>query len=265
MAEEKQEKAQAPKASKSLKLSKVKRKRCVTIVTPASFNSEFVGEIPVTEPKSLVGKSITVNLMNLTRDIKKQNTTLKFLINDVQGDKATTELVGYNLVASSVRRLVRRGKERVDMSFICKTSDGKRIRIKPLMIPPVKLKSSVSASLKRAVINYIVPFVTKTTFDNVVRDLIGGKLQRVLKDELKKIYPIRVVEVSAFYLEHKVKKGKEAVVEISDEPKEEEEVFEEEVEGAKKTETAEEPIEEQAEDTPEESSENFGEEETVKE
>jgi len=110
-----------------------------------------------------------------------------------------------------------------------------------------------------------VPFVTKTTFDNVVRDLIGGKLQRVLKDELKKIYPIRVVEVSAFYLEHKVKKGKEAVVEISDEPKEEEEVFEEEVEGAKKTETAEEPIEEQAEDTPEESSENFGEEETVKE
>ena len=224
------------KTSKALKLAKVKRKRWVTIVTPASFNSEFVGEIPVTEPKSLIGKSITVNLMNLTRDIKKQNTTLKFTVIDVQGDKASTELRGYNLVPSSVRRLLRRGKERVDLSFICKTSDGKKVRIKPLMIPPVKLKGSVSASLKRVVINYIVPFVAKTTFDNVVRELISGKLQRSLKDELKKVYPIRIVEVSAFYVEYKIKKGKEAVAKISEEPKEEE-VFEEEVgEEGKKTE-----------------------------
>ncbi|MBU0627667.1 MAG: hypothetical protein KKC75_00620 [Nanoarchaeota archaeon] len=273
MVEEKQEKA--PKSVKSSKLSKVKRKRWVTIVTPASFNSEFLGEIPVNEPTSLIGKAITINLMNLTRDIKKQNTTLKFIINDVQGDKATTELVGYTLVASSVRRLVRRGKERIDMSFICKTSDGKRVRIKPLMIPPVKLKSSVSALLKKTAINLVVPFVSKTTFDNVVRELIGGKLQRSLKDGLKKVYPIRVVDISAFYIENKVKKGKETVVEISEEPKEEEEVFEEEVEESKKTETdSEEPVQEKPKDVQEESSkeqseeieatEDFGEEEPVK-
>ena len=65
---------------KASKATTIKKKIWVQLVAPQSFNSQLIGEIPTTETKKLIGRVVTVNLMSLTGDMKKQNTNIKFLI-----------------------------------------------------------------------------------------------------------------------------------------------------------------------------------------
>lgn len=223
--------------------SKVKKKRWVQIVAPPLFRNEVVGEVPVIESKSLVGKLISVNLMTLTRDIKKQNASLKFTVTGVKGDVAHTQLYGYYLNPTSIKRMVRRGKEKVQLSSIFKTSDGKRIRLMPLMIPRNKVRGSVGTSLKKSAISHLGAVIAKMTFENIIKECIIGKLQRELKNELKKVYPVRILDISKLHIEQSKKP-----VEVK------EEVVEEKVEEAKK-ETKEEKAAETKEEKKEEKTE----------
>ncbi len=212
------------------KATKVKKKRWIQILSPALFKNELIGEIPITEPKSLIKRAISVNLMSLTKDMKKQNTSIKFIITDIKGDKANTEFYGYYLNSTSIRRLVRRGKEKIDVSTTCKTSDNKKIRIMPLIISYSKVKGSVAAAFKRVAVDYLSSYAAKTTFENMIRDSISNKLQRELKAVLRKVYPIRILGIAKLHIE-KEKKPVEEEVEVKAE-----EVEEEKEESAKKKE-----------------------------
>lgn len=239
------------------KATKVKRKKWFQIVSPALFKNELVGEMPASEPKFLIGKMVSVNLMSLTRDMKKQNTSIKFIITDVKGDKVITEFYGYYINPASIKRLVRKGKERIDVSIVCKTSDNKKIRVMPLMIPPVKVKGSVAVGFRKNAANYLISYIGKTTFENVVKDLISGKMQKELKDTLKKVYPIRILEISKLHIEKEKKpvekkaeekvESKEEGEEVKEEGKETKEIKEEE-EKTPKEETKEEELNQKPEE-----------------
>jgi len=232
---------------KSKEGAKVKKQKWVQILAPKSFNNEIIGEIYTSEIKSLIGRVVTVNLMTLSKDIKNQNANLRFVITHAEGGKGITELDGYYLIPASVRRLVRRGKKRIDLSFTCKTSDNKNVRIKPLIIPRTKVKSSVSAELRRAIISYCLEQLSKMTFENVIRELINSRLQKALKDSLKKIYPVRILEVSAFYIEKEKKpfEEKKAEAEIKEEEVKGEEEPTEKEEGNEEEKEAEAEIKEE--------------------
>ena len=135
--EEKVAKEEKPKAAKAL--AKSIKKRWCNIVSPEMFRDFVIGETFVAEPSSIVGKTLSINLMTLTNDIKKQNINLKFLVNKIQNDTGIANVIGYELVPSSVRRLVRRGKERIDPSFVCHTSDIIMVRVMPLMLAAINV------------------------------------------------------------------------------------------------------------------------------
>jgi len=153
--------------------------------------------------------------MGLTRDIKKQNTSLKFTITNIKGDKAITDFYGYYLNPSSIKRLVRRGKEKIGLSIICKTADNKKIRIMPLVIPHRKVKGSIATAFRKRIADYLTAYAAKTSFENMIKDLIITKTQRDLKGALKKIYPVRILEVAKLHIETEKKTGdKEVKVEV---------------------------------------------------
>jgi len=206
---------------KAIKATKIKKKKWIQVVSPTLFRNEPVGEIPVVDPQSLIGRTVTVNMMSLTRDIKKQNTNIKLIITSIKGDKAVTSFYGYSLNPSSIKRLIRRGKEKTNLSIVCKTSDNKRIRIKPLMVPFSKVKGSVSTSFRREATNYLTAYAAKTTFENIIKDTMTSRLQRELKGALKKIYPVRIIEISKLHIETEKKSfGKKAEIELKEEPEE---------------------------------------------
>ena len=133
--------------------------------------------------------------MNLTNDVKRQNINLNFEVVNVQNGKAFTDVVGYNMVQSSVRRLVRRNIEKVNTSFLCKTSDNKNLQIKPLLITRLATKGSVGAKLRKNAQDFLVKYIGAISYDNLINDLVNHKIQNSLRKESNKIYPLRVCEI----------------------------------------------------------------------
>ncbi|MBL7054540.1 hypothetical protein ISS05_02175 [Candidatus Woesearchaeota archaeon] len=188
-------------SKKSEKATKIKKKHWYPILAPKIFNNAVLGETLITEPGLALNKSITQNLMNLTNDFKKQNINIKFIVNQVEGNKAYTKIVGYNMVPSSIKRLTRRNSEKIDLSLVCKTADNKMIRIKPVIFARNSTKGSVTSKLNKTATECIAREVSKMTFDNLLNDMIIHKFQSSLKMRLKSIYPLRTCEIRSMEIE----------------------------------------------------------------
>jgi len=176
---------------------KVIRKEWYPILAPKLFQNTVLGETPVYDPEQMIGKSMVKNLMNLTNDVKRQNINVKFKVANVQNGKAFTDIVGYYMVQSSIRRLIRKNIEKIIMSFPCKTSDNKNLLIKPLLITRAATTGSVATKMRRNAQDFLVKYIGAISYDNFVNDLVNHKLQSSLKKELNKIYPLRVCELKS--------------------------------------------------------------------
>ncbi|MBS3097506.1 hypothetical protein J4209_01780 [Candidatus Woesearchaeota archaeon] len=221
------------------KLVKVKKKRWCQIIGPKIFRDTILGETAVIDPNMLINRALTVNLMTLTNDIKKQNINVSFLINKVEGDNAFADITGYEISSSYIKRMVRKGRGKIDMSFVCSDMGNKKIRIKMLVISKAILKSSVLSLMRRTIIEYLSDFIKKTNFDNLIMEAISTKLQHSLKDSLKKIYPLRVVEIREIRIETEKKpkeKSKKKGKKQKEEPKEEKKEVKEKAEKEEKVE-----------------------------
>jgi len=174
---------------------KGRRKIWVDLIAPKIFREVSLGQTFVYDSQEALSKKIAQNLMNIIGDVKKQNVIVKFGVVNVQGTKAFTDVVGYSLVATSVKRLVRRKTEKIEASFVVTTSDGRCIRIKPLAITKNLVKSSVRAAVKKSMVELIARRVTKSSYDDLIIDIVSGNLQRETKKVLSKVYPIKIMEI----------------------------------------------------------------------
>ncbi|MBA3064394.1 hypothetical protein FP803_03065 [Candidatus Woesearchaeota archaeon] len=194
------------KEKSALKVSKIKKK-WYQILAPKEFNEMLIGETPSLDPRLLIGKIMTINLMGITRDIKKQNINITFRVTGLKENKAETEIIGYKVMPAFIKRIIRKGRNNLHDSFVCKTSDEKDVRLKSLVITVNKTKGAVVNSLMKALRANLTEYVRKITYKELVNELVSHKLQSNLKISLRKIYPLRSLEIKEMLLEA----GKKAV------------------------------------------------------
>lgn len=185
---------------------KKKRKKMYSILAPSFLGQKLVGETLIEEPSFLKGKSVTINMLNLTGDIKKQQIELKFFVDDVKENKGHTKIVQYNISNSFVKRIIRRGRNRIDNSFVIKDSQGTFIRIKPLILTAGKASKPVRTALLKKARQELIETVKKTAFENIIREIIDYKLQKAIKEKLLKIFPVKQVEIRHISLAPNAKK-----------------------------------------------------------
>ncbi len=203
------------KERKSTKL----KKKWYKIVAPSDFNESLVGETPSYDPRLLIGKTITVNLANLTNNIKKQSIIIKLKVTGLKEDRALTKPIAYSTVPTFIKRIIRRGRENIHDSFLCITGDEKKIRIKPLVITVNKTKGVVIRNLIKSFRNELKDYISKISYNELINELVSHKLQNNMKGKLKKIYPLRSFEIKEMKLitheekddknDNKIKKTKE--------------------------------------------------------
>jgi len=179
---------------------KVVKKKWVSLYASAEFNKQRIGETYVVETKDAVGKNLTVNLMALTMDPKKQNLSVSFISEKIQGDGVFCRCIGYRMSSVSMKKIVRRNRTKVADSFIVKTKDGKDIRIKPLLIARGHASKATCTDLRKKARAYIAVSVNQMTYSQFITETIQRRFQRRLQDLLKKIYPLSVCEIRAFQL-----------------------------------------------------------------
>jgi ribosomal protein S3AE len=185
------------KAKKTKAIKEIK-KRWLGIVAPEIFNRQPLGDSLVEEQTGLMGKVMLVNLMDLTKSIKQQNINLRLKVVETKDNLGLTEVIGYEMNSSSIKRMVRRDIEKLDDSFVLSTSDGKFIRIKPLVIARSAANSSVKKALRKETRNFLIREIGKMTFEAFLKEVVSNHLQTELSKRLNKIYPMRTATIRRF-------------------------------------------------------------------
>jgi len=175
------------------------KKRWISIVAPAMFNNQLLGDIYLANPEDAIGRNVTVSLSSIMAESHRQNVNVGFIIEKKDGNNLSTVLKKYYIIPSALRKMVRRNKSKIDNSFVVKLKDGTVVRLKLVLVT----RSKVSGSLGTAVFHFTKSWVVKETgdmtFDQLVQQVFTKRFQRSLQQATKKLCPLQVCEIR--YLE----------------------------------------------------------------
>ncbi len=187
-------------AKKKAAVKAGKKKKWFKILAPAVFNKAEVGELPLFEPEQALGRTVTVNLMTLTRDPKKQDKLVSFVIDGKTESMFTTFFKSYKMMPSAVKRLVRRNKSKVTDSFMVFTKDKRELQLKPVLVTRTKVNRSVKSDLRKECKLLAKEFLLKLDYEHFLSLLITDKFQKQLQEELKKITPLSACRIRMMIL-----------------------------------------------------------------
>lgn len=203
--------------------TKIKKKQWVQIIAPKLFDNALLGETHVNEKEQVLAKNISANLMTLTDDPRKQAYNVRFDIAELKDGKAHTQVVGIGMTPSAVRRLIRRGRDKIDDSFVMKIAGGRMVRIKPVLITGTKASKAAQTEMRLTTRKRMRDLYGKMRFDDLVKDVIESKTQRLIKDLCAKTHPLRSADIrEAFILPNDRKMTQEMKEQIEREFAEEE-------------------------------------------
>ena len=179
---------------------KGKKKTWFEVRAPTLFNDQVIAEVPTFEKSLLVGKKITVNLMNLTNDPRNQGMAVSFTISSLAGEVGITEMSGYTVLPATLKRMVRRGKDRLDRTLKLRTKDNALIMLKPLVLTRTNTIGSVKRALRKKMHTYLRNYALQNDLAQIQQDIVQNKMQREMFNELKKLYPVAISKIRDFRL-----------------------------------------------------------------
>ncbi len=170
-----------------------KDKKTYTIIAPKIFNFQEVGTTFGNDSKSLLGRTVELSLSRLVGDKSKQPINVSFEIEKVEENKAKTKVRGISLDPRYVRSKVKKGTDKVE----CVTN---------LNLPPSKLwmkvivithQATQTSKIKiiSAKVSKILKRHEKSNLDDFFQSVLFGKLGTGIYREVKKIVPIKRVEI----------------------------------------------------------------------
>ncbi|RLF12060.1 MAG: 30S ribosomal protein S3ae [Thermoprotei archaeon] len=165
------------------------------ILASSAFGHAEIGHTMASSPENLIGRTIWVTLYSLTNDPSQQHIKLLFQIVKVEGDTAYTVFKGHDLARDYLRSLVRRGASRVDGIFDVTTKDGYRMRVMVLAITLKRAQTSQEKAIRKIMGQTVEQKAQQLNFDELVQEIVLGKVASEVFNAARKIYPLRRVEV----------------------------------------------------------------------
>lgn len=176
------------------KISAWKQKSSYIVVAPENFEFRELGETLAKDPQHLIGRTIEVSMKDLTDDKTKQHLMLTFQITGVNGNKAQTTFKKFDVNPGYLRSKVRKGSTKVDYIKRMVLDTEKKLQIKIVAIANTTIQSSRSKEI-RVKITEILEKYNGSKADEFIQATIFSKLGTEIYREIKKIVPIRRVEI----------------------------------------------------------------------
>jgi len=178
-----------------VQITKKGRKKWYPVAASEHFNKGIIGEILSYDAQTLIGRHLRINLSHLTGDMRNQNINVTFRIIQLVKDVAETEIAKYTLVNTFIKRIVRSSKDRIDDSFVVTSKDNVQLRIKPLYLTRNNTQHSVSTRIREKGCEEIKTMVSSQSASAFFTEVFMNKVQKTLRSNLSKIYPLQSVEI----------------------------------------------------------------------
>ncbi|MCX6749720.1 MAG: hypothetical protein NTW17_03185 [Candidatus Pacearchaeota archaeon] len=143
--------------------------------------------------EELNGKTIKYDLTRILRG-KSVLLDLKVKVGD---NKAFAEPKEFVILPYFIRRMIRKGVNQVEDSFLAEIKDSKA-EIKPFLITRKKVSREVRKALREKAREEILEYVKNKDAQTLFEELIQGRFQKFLSVKLKKIYPLSLCEIRIF-------------------------------------------------------------------
>ena len=157
---------------------KKKKKKWVPIFAGKEFNNKEIGETFVEEADLAMNKTVTLNLMNLVGDPKRQNFNVRFKVSSVKNGQAFADIIDYKLQVAQRKRLSRKGKDKLEDSYEYKTKDNVTAIIKPVFVTKAMTNKSVHAMIRNESRKMIANAVKNMDFTQLMREVIDNNIQK---------------------------------------------------------------------------------------
>lgn len=192
-------------AKKIKKISARKRKKSwYDIISPDYLGSQVIGVTPAYEDADL-GKRVVKRMLNeITGNMKQQNVKVILGVSNVKGNKINTDVIGFEINPSYVKRAVRKEKSKGEFSQDFQTNDA-NVRIKGTFVTRNKTSKAIRDSIVKTITNELQTKLSKMSYQDLVSELLSHRLQYQLKKKSDKIYPLSFCEIRYF---RKVKDAK---------------------------------------------------------
>jgi len=141
----------------------------------------------------LVGKVVSLDLTRALRG-KSLILSMKVIKN---GEELEGEPIKVELAGSYIRRMIRKGSDYVEDSFIVECKEAKAV-IKPYMITRNKVSRAVRAEIRNEAKKYLLASCKSKSTKEILTEMMSNKIQKELSMKLKKIYPLALCEIRIF-------------------------------------------------------------------
>lgn len=175
-------------------------KKWFTVIAPDYLGGKTVCQLVTHDPRDLIGRTISLLLSELTDDPSHTTIKIRFKIIGLNGETAITDFWGCELDRDFIRSLLRKGSSRVDMIFEATTKDGYRMRITVLAITRYKASQLQKKKMRKAMMNVILNKCGKLNYAQFVQELVFGKVESDLYNEVKKFHRIKLAGVKKMKL-----------------------------------------------------------------
>lgn len=176
------------------KTKKVKKKYPVEFVAPELFNSKSLGNARVSDLGNIVGKTIAMNMMYVAESVKFQNIRLTFKVSSVDSGKAQTHIQKYEQVPYYLSRFIKKDSDLVEINESVVTKDGVELVVKMFIVTKSRVSHLVLTQIREKSCELIKTECANITYENLMSNIVYSKIQQGLRNELKKITPLKVFE-----------------------------------------------------------------------
>jgi len=171
-----------------------KQKQIFTILAPKDFEYKEIGNCVAKEPENLIGRTVDVSLFEILGDKAKQHMKIIFEITDVKGDKANTRFKRFEINPGYLRSKVRKGASKIDTTTELNLKDDTRIQMKITTIANQHISTPKEKDIRSKIFKIIESY-RDLKLDEFVQQVIASKVGGNIYKEVKKISPIKRVEV----------------------------------------------------------------------
>ena len=165
------------------------------VFAPSMFGGTKIGETQSVDARQLEGRVLESTLGDLIDDFSKSYIKLYFQVKGIEGNRALTKFIGHDVARDYVRSQVRRRVSKIDGIWTITTQDGYRLRLSALVTTLKRIQSSQIESMRASMKDVIEQRAAKLTFDQFIQEAILGKLSSDVYKVIKKICPVRRVEI----------------------------------------------------------------------
>jgi ribosomal protein S3AE len=136
---------------------------------------------------------------DLTRILRGKSILMQFKIS-INENKAVALPRGALLMPYFLRRMIRKGTDYVEDSFIAECKDA-IVKIKPFLITRRKVSKKVKRGLRDKAKEEIKKYLKDKYALRVFEEILKNKIQKELSLNLKKIYPLSLCEIKSLEIE----------------------------------------------------------------